>query len=65
MQGKSVALYCLEGFSQLLHTAIVRWERGGKFLAAVNPSLDQTTGDNEKTHYFIKHLQVSYVHDVT
>ncbi|XP_064381889.1 Fanconi anemia group I protein-like isoform X2 [Halichondria panicea] len=56
-KGKSVALYCLEGFSQLLHTAIVRWERGGAFLAAVNPSLNQTTGDNEKTHYFIRHLQ--------
>ena len=57
-QGKSVAMYCLEGFSLLLHTALVRWERGDGFLTAVNPSLDGSTSPSERTHYFIRHLQV-------
>ena len=69
-QGKSVAVLCLEGFSQMLQTITARFNfrKDPKmslevFLSAVNPAaIDESTGFNESLHFFIKHFQVAISH---
>lgn len=74
LQGKSIPILCLEGFSELLH-AVVNRHCGGHltqstgasnrtsntlatFLATVNPNIDATASLGERVHFLIRQLQV-------
>ena len=60
LQGRPLAVLCLQGFSDLLLTAVVRWDETDTFLTAVNPSIEDSeeASTAERIHFFIRHFQV-------
>ena len=62
LQGKSIQVLCLEGFSQLLQVVDSRYPtRMAVFLSRLHPGCDETTDTAEKIHFYIEHFQVGTV----